>query len=287
MGSNRPIITNKHVDQVNDLINKNPDWNRTVLSQKLCELWNWKSPTGQVKDISARDLLRSLDKKGLINLPEAKRWPRAPGVGADKILSIEYEHKHIDAKLDEVTPLRIEIVETRDDTQKFKSYIHQYHYLGFARSVGENIKYFVYSNEMDILACLMFGASAWSCRARDEYIGWDASQRTAMLHLVTNNSRFLILPGVNVPHLASHILGAIARRICGDWQVRYGHKIQLLETFVDCTRFRGTCYKAANWECVGKTTGMGRNCRTSIGELSIKDIYVYPLTANFRKDLII
>lgn len=267
------------------MISGNPDWNRTILSQRLCEAWDWRSPAGQMKDISARDLLRALDKKGLINLPAAKRWPRAPGVGADKIIKMEHCIKPHNTNLRAVAPLRIEIVAARGDVQTFKSYIDQYHYLGYARSVGECIKYFVYSNKGDILACLMFGASAWSCRARDEYIGWDTSQRKAGLHLITNNSRFLILPGVIVPHLASHILGAIAQRIPGDWQVRYGHKIHLLETFVERPRFQGTCYKAANWKCIGKTAGMGRNCKTTVGELPIKDVYVYPLTANFREAL--
>lgn len=285
MITNRPTITEKHIDQINGLINANPGWNRTVLSQRLCEIWDWRSAAGQIKDISARDLLRSLDEKGLINLPSAKRWPRAPGVGADKIIDMEHELESYSTKLLEVTPLRIEIVTSRCDTQIFKSYIAQYHYLGYARSVGESIKYFVYSNKGDILACLMFGASAWSCRARDEYIGWDTAQRKAGLHLITNNSRYLILPGVNIPHLASHVLGAAARRISGDWQAKYGHKIHLLETFVEFPRFQGTCFKAANWKCVGKTAGMGRNCRTAAGELPIKDIYVYPLTADFRESL--
>ena len=285
MNTNRPTITEKHIYQINDLISGSPDWNRTVLSQRLCEIWDWRSPAGQIKDISARDLLRALDKKGLINLPAAQRWPRAPGVGADKIIKMEHNIKPHNANLREVAPLRIETVAARGDMQTFKSYIDQYHYLGYARSVGESVKYFVYSNEGDILACLMFGASAWSCRARDEYIGWDAAQRKAGLHLTTNNSRFLILPGVAIPHLASHILGAIARRISGDWQVRYGHKIHLLETFVEYPRFQGICYKAANWKCIGKTSGMGRNCRTAVGELPIKDVYVYPLTANFREAL--
>ena len=285
MNTNRPTITEKHIYQINDMISDNPDWNRTVLSQRLCEIWDWRSPAGQIKDISARDLLRALDKKGLINLPAARRRPRAPGVGADKIIKMEHYIKPHNAKLQEVAPLRIELVTSSGETQLFKSYIDQYHYLGYARSVGEGIKYFVYSNKGDVMACLMFGASAWSCRARDEYIGWSASQRKSGLHLITNNSRFLILPGVNVPHLASHMLGAIARRISGDWQVKYGHKIHLLETFVERPRFQGTCYKAANWKCIGKTTGMGRNCRTAAGELPIKDVYVYPLTANFREAL--
>jgi len=282
MGHNKPAITEKHIDQIKMLITKNPDWNRTTLSKNLCEIWDWRSPVGQIKDISCRDLLRSLDKKGLIKLPAAQRWSRAPGMGADKITIVEHDVKPISANLGEVTPVRIELVTSKEDMRLFKSYIHQYHYLGFDRSVGENMKYFVYSKKGDILACLMFGSSAWSCRDRDEFIGWGTAQRKAGLHLLTNNSRFLILPGVKVPHLASHLLGAVSRRISGDWQAKYGHKIILLETFVECQRFRGICYKAANWKYVGKTTGMGRNCKTAVGELPIKDVYVYPLTSNFR-----
>ena len=169
MNTNRPTITEKHIYQINDLISGNPDWNRTVLSQRLCEIWDWRSPAGQIKDISARDLLRALDKKGLISLPAAQRLPRAPGVGADKIIKMEHNIKPHNANLREVAPLRIETVAARGDMQTFKSYIDQYHYLGYAHSVGESVKYFVYSNEGDILACLMFGASAWSCGARYEY----------------------------------------------------------------------------------------------------------------------
>ena len=281
MGHIKPAITCEHINQIKTMISENPDWNRTVLSKKLCEMWDWKSPVGQIKDISCRSLLRSLDRKGLISLPAAQRWPRAPGVGADKIAIVEHAGKPINTKLCEVTPLQISVVTTSADMRLFKSYIHQYHYLGFDRSVGESIKYLVHSESGDVLACLMFGSSAWSCRARDEYIGWDASQRQAGLHLLTNNTRFLILPGVNVPHLASHILGKIARRVSGDWQVKYGHKVYLLETFVE-ERFNGTCYKAANWVHVGETAGMGRNCKTTVGVLPKKSIYVYPLTSNFR-----
>ncbi|MDR0315056.1 MAG: DUF4338 domain-containing protein [Oscillospiraceae bacterium] len=285
MGHNKPAITGEHINQIRILINEHPDWNRTVLSKKLCELWDWSSPVGQIKDIACRDLLRSLDRKGLICLPAAQRKPRAPGVGADKIAIVRYDAKPIIGKLCEVAPLQIRIVTTKDEAQLFKSYIHQYHYLGFDRSVGESIKYLVYSKSGDILACLMFGSSAWSCRARDEYIGWNAVQRHDGLPLLTNNSRFLILPGIKVTHLASHILGTIARRISSDWQIKYGHKVYLLETFVECGRFKGTCYKAANWNCVGKTSGMGRNCKTAVGELPDKDIYVYPLTVKFRESL--
>lgn len=285
MGHNKPFITTEHINQINILINEHPDWNRTYLSQRLCEIWDWRSPVGQLKDISCRDLLRALEKKGQVCLPTAQRWPRRPGIGADKIILFKHEVKSINVNLSEITPLQIEIVKTRDNIRLFKSYIHQYHYLGFDRSVGESIKYIVYNNSGYVLACLMFGSAAWSCRARDKYIGWDTTQRHNSLHLLTNNSRFLIMPGIKVPHLASHILGAITRRISSDWQDKYGHKIYLLETFVECQRFRGICYKAANWKCVGQTAGMGRNCKTTVGELPIKDIYVYPLVKNFREVL--
>lgn len=285
MGHNKPLITDEHIRQINKLINDNPGWNRTAISKRLCEIWGWESPVGQIKDISCRDLLRSLDKKGLINLPAAQRWSRTPGVGADKIVHVNYETKQINSGLCEVAPLNIQIVAAGDDMRMFKSYMRQFHYLGFDRSVGEGIKYIVRSKGGDVLACLMFGSSAWSCRARDDYIGWGAEQRRAGLHLLTNNSRFLILPGVNVPHLASHILGAIARRISADWQTKYGHGLCLLETFVERGRFKGTCYKAANWICVGKTAGMGRNCRAAVGALPEKDVYVYPLSAGFRRAL--
>ena len=285
MGHNKPIITDKHIGQINELIDKNPDWNRTTLSKNLCKIWDWKSPTGQIKDISARDLLRSLDRKGLIRLPPAIKTPRAPGIGADKIIKLEHNISPIEAKLKDIAPIQIKIVSTKEDIRKFKSYIHLYHYLGFDRSIGENIKYFVYSNSGEILACLMFGSSAWSCRPRDEYIGWNTTQRHSGLHLITNNSRFLILPGVNVPHLASHILGAIARRISGDWQTKYGHKIFLLETFVERQKFRGCCYKAANWRHVGITSGLGRNSSATSERLPEKDILVYPLCRDFKEEL--
>jgi hypothetical protein len=281
----KPEMTDERINEIKALIRDNPGWNRTILSKRLCEKWDWKSPVGQIKDISCRDLLRMLDEKGIINLPAAQRWPRAPGVGADKIVTVEHKLKTVDDKLDKVTPIRIETVTTQDVIRLFKTYIHKYHYLGYNRSIGEGMKYFVYGNGGDILACMMFGSSAWSCKARDEYIGWDTAQRRAGLHMITNNSRFLILPGIKVPHLASHILGAISRRISSDWQVKYGHRIYLLETFVESQRFRGVCYRAANWKYVGQTAGMGRNCKTAAGELPTKDIYVYPLAADFREQL--
>jgi len=280
-----PKITNEHIDQINRLINNNPSMNRTALSRELCRLWDWRSPTGQIKDISARDMLRSLDKKGLICLPAALKTTRIPGTGEDKIVYVEHDAEPIDAKLREITPIEIKIVSNTQDRRLFKHILHQYHYLSFGRSIGENIMYIVYSNSGKILSCLMFGASAWSCIARDDIIRWNAEQRRAGLPFISNNVRFLILPYVKVPHLASHILGAIARRISRDWEAKYGHDLILLETFVEQQRFRGTVYKASNWFWAGFTAGMGRNSNKDTAALPIKDVWLYPLCEDWKEKL--
>jgi len=167
----------------------------------------------------------------------------------------------------------------------FKSLLDQFHYLKFDRAIGENMKYMIYSRDGRPLSCLMFGSAAWSCRERDSFIGWDKSGRMRGLSLMTNNSRFLVLPWVNVPHLASHILSLIAKRISSDWELKYGHGLCLLETFVECGRFKGTCYKAANWINVGRTTGRGRDGGHHNAILPQKDVYLYPLVTCFRQAL--
>jgi hypothetical protein len=285
MGHNQPKLTEKHIDQIRQLITDNPDWHRTRLSKELCVLWDWRSPVGQIKDISARDMLRTLDKKGLITLPDARFVTRAPGgIGADKIRYITHDTTPIDTKLSELTPLHIKIITSKQDSDLFKTYIHKYHYLGYERSVGESLKYFVFSNEGVLLACLMFGAAAWSCADRDYYIGWNKDQKRDSLTFLANNHRFLVNPWVHVPCLASHILGAIVKRISGDWQKKYGHPLFLLETFVD-QKFRGTSYKAANWRNVGETKGLGRNNTNGEQILPIKNILLYPLSCDFKEKL--
>ena len=285
MGHNRPKVTDNLINQIQQMIADNPDWNRTRLSKELCVLWDWQSPAGQIKHVSCRDLLRALDKRGSISLPAARWTPRAPGKGADKIRYIEHDTDPINKELRDLMPLRIEIVYSKRDTDLFKSYIHLYHYLGYGRSAGENIKYFVYSNTGAIVACLMFGAAAWSCRARDEYIGWDSRQRHEGLTFIANNCRTLIFPWVHVPCLASHTLGAVSRRISEDWKRKYGHPLYLLETCIERDRFQGICFKAANWRNAGATTGLGRNSKTGERTLPIKDFLLYPLHGDFRKKL--
>ena len=277
-------MTPERIEQINKLISDNPGWHRSKLSQELCWLWGWIGENGQIKDVSCRDVLRALDAAGKIALPERVRNGRLKG-GADKVALMLHDMSPIESPLQGLAPIAVEVVTDKVDLMEFKSYIEQHHYLGYDRNIGENIKYFVYDRYGRRLACLMFGSAAWKCRARDEYIGWDSGQRRASLRYLTNNSRFLVFPWIRVHCLASHALCLVCRRISTDWAAKYGHPVYMLETFVEQGRFRGSCYKGAGWECVGETARMGRNCRTSAGQLPVKDIYVYPLHKRFREML--
>jgi hypothetical protein len=289
MGHVRPEITQQHIEQIRQLIGDHPDWNRTRLSEELCELWGWKSDVGQRKDISCRDLLRKLDADGQIRLPPQKKRGTLKGRSGSASIQLSLFHTAqptlIETKLKAVMPVAVEIADARERIGEFRSLIDQYHYLGYGQSVGECMRYMVKSRDGSPLACLMFGSSAWRCASRDNYIDWTDEGRRAKLYLTTNNTRFLILPWVRIPYLASHILSLIARRISQDWQTKYGHPLYLLETFVERDRFAGTCYKAANWVRVGETTGRGRDSLSNQATLPIKDVYVYPLSAHFRKKL--
>jgi hypothetical protein len=284
MIKNRPEITEERVREIIETIAGHPEWNRTRISKSLCEDWGWKDANGQLKDISARDMLRSLDKAGKIELPRRLRPSRLAGARM-AIKHLEHDTSPVECGLRELAPLDIRVVRAGCELDEFKSLIDQFHYLGFDRTIGENMKYMVRSRDGAVLACLLFGCAAWACRSRDEYIGWAPAQRRGGLPYMANNARFIIPQWVKVPHLASHILGKVAKRVSADWESRYGHNIYCLETFVERDRFRGTCYKASNWINVGSTTGRGRNSAHSRAELPINDVWVYPLAGNFRQAL--
>ena len=280
----RPTVTNELVAEIQEMIAQNPDWNRTRISKAICEKWQWKGTDGQLKDISCRDMLRDLQRKGKIALPERMKPSRSLG-GRISVEHLNHDMTEINCSLKDLMPLNIELVTDGNGLTEYKSLLDQYHYLGFDRTIGENAKYAVRSRDGRISACLLFGSAAWTCEDRDAYIGWDRETRKSMLPYVTNNTRFLILPWVRVPYLASHILGQVSRRISRDWENRYGHELYCLETFVECGRFHGTCYKAANWQRVGRTKGRGRNYIHGTASLPQKDIYIYPLDAEFRRKL--
>ena len=277
-------ITQKDIEMVSKIINDSPSLNRSQLAKELARIWNWRTINGSLKNMAAYSFLLKLEKQGQIVLPPRKR----PPVSAKRNSSVPlvlHSSQPIITKLKTISPIKVIAVEDDIELSLFKCLLSTYHYLGFSGAVGENLKYMAYDAGDRPLACLLFGAAAWSCAPRDFFIGWDSKTRAKNLALVANNMRFLILPWVEVAHLASHILARVSRRVSDDWRHKYGHHIHLLETFVEYGRFKGTCYKAANWHFVGKTKGRSRNDVYNTLKVPIKDIYLYPLTKGFRKAL--
>ena len=276
-------LNRAEISLIRQLIRDNPSWNRTRLSKELCGLWNWRRANGQLKDMACRTMLRKLHSRDLIQLPK----PLHSGHYRRQIKDIPHSTNPINVSLSALRPIRlVETHSKRSEDELFTFLLDRYHYLGLrATSVGENIRYLAYDAQGRPLGCLLFGAAAWKTQPRDEFIGWSVSIRQRNLSLLTNNTRFLVLPWVQTKFLASHLLSLSMKQLNRDWMSRYGHSISLVETFVDTTRFHGTCYKAANWTHVGQTTGRSRQDRHTCMKVPIKDIYVYPLHGDFRRQL--
>jgi hypothetical protein len=237
-----------------------------------------------MKDMACRSLLLKLEQRGFVRLPARKK----PSINAYRNKRIHYIHHDttpITDSLKTLRPLRVEVIPKGHPAKLFRCLLSCYHYLGYSGSVGQNMKYMIFDKFDRPLASALFGSAAWKIGCRDTYIGWTPAQQRRHLQLVTNNMRYLILPWVSVVHLASHVLSLLSRRVSNDWMQRYGHPILLLETFVDTERFRGTCYRAANWVKVGQTTGRSRNDRFNTITVSRKDVLVYPLVSSFRRHL--
>lgn len=285
MQSNIPLPIGD-IRDIRRLLTENPAWNRTKISRELCELWNWRNANGQLKDMACRTLLLKLERAGHITLP-IRRIESSNHLRGNVPTFAEHATETISSSFKTLAEIRIILVQPRSKHQAlFNCLLEQYHYLGHRTTVGENMRYLITDCSDRPLSCVLFGSAAWKTTSRDTFIGWDHTVREENVNRITNNTRFLILPWVKVPHLASHILGKISRRINKDWISKYGHPVYLLETFVDRSRFKGTCYKAANWICTGQTTGRTRNDRYRSIQAPIKDVYVYPLHKNFRQELI-
>lgn len=276
-------IIQQDTDWIHKLISDHPDWHRSRLSQEICAAWNWVNANGQLKDMACRTMLSKLERLGYLRLPAARSVCVGSSVRVRK--SVAHSTTEIVCSLHDLAPFQIDVVLDAASSQLFKHLLAEYHYLGFGGTVGENMKYMVYDRQQHPLACLLFGSAAWKVSSRDEWIGWKPALRQANLPFITNNMRFLILPWVKVPHLASHVLASISRRISGDWIQKYGHPIYLLETFVEQDRFRGTCYRAANWIRVGQTQGRSRNDTNRTLQVPVKDVYLYPLIPQIREML--
>jgi hypothetical protein len=248
------------------------------LSRELCQRWDWRNGVGRLKDMACRTLLLKLERRGEIQLP-ARQRPSPNALRNRRTLDEPSDRSPIEGRLGDLQPLRLDLLgECHPDMLLFRFLLQRHHYLGLRNSVGENLKYLARDGRGHPVACLLFGAAAWKSQARDKWIGWTAAQRQCALSRLANNTRFLVLPWVRVPHLASHLLGQIARRLSADWMAKYGHEIELLETFVDRGRFRGTCYRAAGWIHAGATVGRSRNDRDQTLSVPVKDIYLRPLS---------
>ncbi len=278
-------VTSRDVARIRQLRLEHPDWSRRRLSQSLAEEWNWRNGRGLLKDMASRTLLLKLETQGLIQLPPRRQIP-SNRMAARSLPPQNWDSTPVDCKLADLGPLTVREVSMDTAARvRFAAALAEFHYLGYRGTVGENLQYTVTDSHGRLLACLLFGAAAWKCRVRDEFIGWTAGRRERRLALITNNTRFLIMPFVRVPHLASWILGRVTRRLSSDWEQKYGHGIALVETFVERDRFAGTSYKAANWTCLGSTTGRSRQDRYSTLRVPVKDVYVYPLRKSFRREL--
>lgn len=277
-------VTAEDLRLIRRLIQENPSWHRKHLSLEICQLWNWRTAKGQLKDMACRTFLLKLERRGYLTLPP--RLKSANNSRRHRVFQpVLHSTSAIATALQALTPISLMPVARGEHEDLFKTFLALYHYLGYHGPVGENMKYIAFDHNDNPLACLLFGAAAWKIASRDAFIGWDAETRKRHLHLLANNMRFLILPWVRVPHLASHLLGQVAKRIRADWIQKYGHPIHLLETFVECERFRGVCYQAANWRHIGQTKGRTRNDRYTSIQAPMKEVYLYPLTPDFREAL--
>jgi Domain of unknown function (DUF4338) len=277
------VVTDDDIVFIRKLIADHPGTSRKALSRKLCEAWNWVQANGALRDMVCRGLMLMLHREGLIELPPARpcvfdrleRGRPAP---------VSVDQAPLQMSLAELGPLAVRQVRRTPEEACFNSLLQQHHYLGYTQPVGEHLKYLVYARGRPV-ACVAWSSAPRHLGSRDGFIGWDQQARLKNIALLAYNTRFLILPWVTVPHLASNILGRMTRMLSAEWQRVYAHPIYFVETFIDPQRFRGTCYRAANWKVLGETTGRGKDDRVHKANRSIKTVLGYPLVKDFRQRL--
>ena len=276
------VVTAEDVAFIRQFIAQNPEASRRRLSAKLCEAWQWKQANGALRDMVCRGLLLMLHRAGEIELPPVRQVSLNPFVERERPAPVLLDTTVIAGALNAIQPIELQQVRRTGDEPLFNSLMEHYHYLGYEQPVGEHLKYLVWAAGRPI-ACLAWSSAPRHLGSRDRYIGWNAEARRRNIRFLAYNTRFLILPWVQVPHLASHLLGKMTRALSGDWERMYGHPIYFAETFIDPGRFRGTCYRAANWILLGHTTGRGKNDHTNKPNRPIKEVLGLPLARRFRE----
>jgi hypothetical protein len=275
-------ISQEDILYIRALIAQHPNESRRTISTQLCEAWQWRQTNGALRDMVCRGMLLMLERAGQITLPPVSYVRHNPLAHRSRPQLVQIDEAPIEERLRNLQPLQFEQVRRTSNEPLFNSLMEEHHYLGYEQPVGEHLKHLVWAQGRPV-ACVAWSSAPRHIRARDRYIGWNAEARRRNIRFIAYNTRFLILPWVKVEHLASHILGRMAARVSDDWWQMYGHPIYFLETFVDPERFRGTCYRAANWVWLGKTTGRGKQSNSYVPNRSIKEVLGYPLNRQFRE----
>jgi hypothetical protein len=275
-------VTAEDIAFIRGFLAEHPGESRRWLSARLCEAWQWRQANGALCDMICRGLLLMLHRAGEIRLPPIRFQPPNPFVQREAPLPMLIDMTPISVGLRELQPVELQQVRRTGDEPLFNSLMEQHHYLKYEQPVGEHLKYLVWAQGRPI-ACLAWSSAPRHLGSRDRYIGWSADARRRNIRFIAYNTRFLILPWVRVPHLASHILGKTTGALSDDWERMYGHPVYFAETFIDPVRFRGTCYRAANWVLMGHTTGRGKNDQTNKPNRPIKEVLGLSLTRRFRE----
>ncbi|MEP7365728.1 MAG: Druantia anti-phage system protein DruA [Acidobacteriota bacterium] len=277
-------VTMEEIAFIRQLITDHPQLSRWKLSRRLCEAWQWRQANGALRDMVCRGLLLMLHRAGEIQLPPVRRVVRNRLAERERPAPVIPDNRPVAGPLGELLPLEFTQVRRTPEEALCNSLLEQYHYLGYEQPVGEHVKYLVKARGQ-VIACLAWSSAPRHLKLRDHYLGWSDEARERNVHLLAYNTRFLMLPWVRVPHLASHILGRMAKLVPADWQRRYAHPIYWLETFVDTSRFAGTCYRAANWLEIGTTQGRGHRAPTVEQTRPVKQMLGLPLHRKFREML--
>lgn len=275
------VIRESDLAILRTLIEQYPTASRRQLSRELCEVWNWVQPNGALRDMVCRGAMLELERAGHIALPPVKWRPPNPLAVRSRPKPVEIDATPIECSVRDLGPLEFRRVRRTAEEPLFNALIEEHHYLHYAQPVGEQLKFMVFAGTRPV-ACLAWSSAARHLGPRDRFIGWSAEARRRNIRFIAYNSRYLILPWVQVKCLASHILGRMAKLVAQDWERVYGHPVYYLETFIDPQRWRGTCYRAANWIALGLTTGRGKADSSHRPNRSLKQVLAYPLDPRFR-----